>query len=74
MSWRKDRLPPLEEFAAVALERQDLWLKAQLDLAAGKRFFVPNPVQIVRPGDKPRGRNVVNDPRQIAAALQKLIG
>lgn len=60
-TWRHDRLPPAEEYAALAVERQDAWMRALLDASLGaKRVKVPGPVRIDRPGVErsPEGRVV----------------
>jgi hypothetical protein len=66
-TWRQDRLPPLEEYTALILERQDQWSRALLDaLLHKKRITLPAPLQFERPGQqRPAVRNIVTDPGEL---------
>lgn len=61
--WRRDLLPPAEEFAAIQIERMEAWMNAVLQtLLRKKTIDIPGQMHIPRPGqvDEPRPKNVVS--------------
>ena len=77
-TWRVDRLPPAEELAAFAIERNDIWMKALVDAVLRQPVTVPaETVRIPRPGalnPDPVPARVTTDVRQIAQFLKTHTG
>ena len=71
--WREQAYPPTTELIAVLIERQEEWSRAIFQaLRNQRRVSVPQPMRILRPGERAKtARRVETDPRKIAAFFRQ---